>query len=404
MNSKGLQTKNDVSERIYYLDNVRAIAMFLGIVLHASLPYGYTFYDTWFIKNDSQSITMDVIFTFIHLFRMALFFLISGFFANMLVQKRGVLGFTKNRGIRLLIPFIIFYPIVVTAMTEIIHYSGDHLHDLSKLVALITKGGFELPPRTMHLWFIYHLMAFCIIVILVCRADFSWISKISSKVFSSSTSLLYLPILIIPGLYYAGLPQRAPSSFYFEIWSLGYYGLFFLFGWHLFHHSDYLKRITKHIPLMSVFCLIGFIIFYLKMEPLSFEQLLQDLKIGTINFSWDYLIRIIIEAYLSFYLVMLSLLLGKQFLDSSHKVFRYLSDASYWVYIIHLPVVYFIQVLMGNWKINLWIEFIIAVSGTMIVSLITYQIAVRYTIIGTILNGKKTRSAQQHPGKLAEQN
>ena len=62
------------------------------------------------------------------------------------------------------------------------------------------------------------------------------------------------------------------------------------------------------------------------------------------------------------------------------------------MYLAHLPLVIWMQSLIRTWDIAPWLKF----SGVTIVAtaslLISYQLLVRYTPIGTLLNGKRTRS------------
>ncbi|MBT5875065.1 MAG: acyltransferase family protein, partial [Candidatus Latescibacteria bacterium] len=90
-----------VKTRIHYLDHIRALAMLLGVFFHAAFSYAEYTQSVWLTTDIEKSFALEVFIWFGHLFRMALFFLIAGFFANLMVQKRGVFGFLKNRALRL---------------------------------------------------------------------------------------------------------------------------------------------------------------------------------------------------------------------------------------------------------------------------------------------------------------
>lgn len=70
---------------------------------------------------------------------------------------------------------------------------------------------------------------------------------------------------------------------------------------------------------------------------------------------------------------------------------RYLSDSSYWLYLAHLPLIIAGQVLIRNIDAPAPVKF----AGLLVVStavlLASYQWGVRYTIIGRLLNGPRTR-------------
>ena len=67
--------------------------MLLGVFLHAALAYAHPTQIVWLATDPQSSVLVDASFCFIHLFRMGLFFLISGYFARLLINRRGVKGF-----------------------------------------------------------------------------------------------------------------------------------------------------------------------------------------------------------------------------------------------------------------------------------------------------------------------
>jgi peptidoglycan/LPS O-acetylase OafA/YrhL len=72
---------------------------------------------------------------------------------------------------------------------------------------------------------------------------------------------------------------------------------------------------------------------------------------------------------------------------------RYLSDSSYWMYLTHLTLVIALQAWVRTWEANALLKFGLIVLTTCAILLILYQLVVRYTFIGTMLNGPRTRPA-----------
>ena len=60
--------------RVHYLDNLRALAMMLGVLLHAGLAYANPAQSIWIATDKTSSTAVDAGIWFIHLFRMGLFF------------------------------------------------------------------------------------------------------------------------------------------------------------------------------------------------------------------------------------------------------------------------------------------------------------------------------------------
>jgi peptidoglycan/LPS O-acetylase OafA/YrhL len=70
---------------------------------------------------------------------------------------------------------------------------------------------------------------------------------------------------------------------------------------------------------------------------------------------------------------------------------RYLSDASYWMYLAHLPLVLAAQLLVRDWPLPPVPKFLFVCTSVFIILLATYHFLVRYSWIGALLNSRKSR-------------
>ena len=134
------EPKPSSQERIHGLDAYRAVLMMLGIVLHAAMPFLFFYPDKFYTPEWSTHIlmlTMGVI----HVFRMPAFFVLVGFFMALLWEQRGAKATIKNRVERIVLPFLVFVPIIDQILSET---SGLVFLDRSILL-------------THHLWFLYYL-------------------------------------------------------------------------------------------------------------------------------------------------------------------------------------------------------------------------------------------------------
>lgn len=103
--SEALSSIKVPSQRYHALDALRAYAMFLGVILHASMAYIPNV--PWGSHDPAAVDWVGLILLGIHGFRMQLFFVISGFFTLMLLQRRGVQNIIKHRFLRILIPCVL---------------------------------------------------------------------------------------------------------------------------------------------------------------------------------------------------------------------------------------------------------------------------------------------------------
>jgi peptidoglycan/LPS O-acetylase OafA/YrhL len=83
--------------------------------------------------------------------------------------------------------------------------------------------------------------------------------------------------------------------------------------------------------------------------------------------------------------------LFRKLFSAKRRGVRYLSDASYWMYIIHLPLVMAAQWLVRDWDFPAIVKFVLICAAVSALLLATYRAFVRYTPIGMMLNGRRAR-------------
>ena len=84
--------------------------MLLGILLHASLPYFSRIagFESFWPADDDQSVLLFLVFDFIHTWRMPVFFLLAGFFAHLVLDRRAMSVFALDRLKRIGVPLVLF--------------------------------------------------------------------------------------------------------------------------------------------------------------------------------------------------------------------------------------------------------------------------------------------------------
>lgn len=70
---------------------------------------------------------------------------------------------------------------------------------------------------------------------------------------------------------------------------------------------------------------------------------------------------------------------------------RYVSDSAYFLYLMHLPLIFVPQYLMKQVDLPAFVKFTVVCISTTAVLLLIYEKVVRYTPIGTLLNGPRKR-------------
>ena len=392
--------------RYHYMDNLRAIAMLAGVFFHAALAYSPLMNQVWLSADPQTSPVIDIVSWFMHLFRMPLFFLIAGFFTCYLMQKRGIGGLLKNRAIRILIPFVVFLPAVWFTLAAGVGWALTNVENPSPLLGVFAwmANVPDAPPppvTTTHLWFLYNLCQFYIVYVLLEKSGV--LSSRWAGMFASPRFLVFvLPLLIAPALASQWAPHPAPEKFIPQIWSFGFYGFFFLVGVQFFRRKELIEELRPYVPWLTVTSLLLYAILYYFL-PRTFTLQEAIAVVEGIDVNATQIGIGLLESTIAVHMTLVCLVAGKRFMDRASPLVRYIADSSYWIYIIHLPLLFFIQYLLLDTQWNLWLEFAISSLGTVAIGLITYAIFVRHTPIGWLLNGKRGRQAKPSMGRRAQE-
>jgi peptidoglycan/LPS O-acetylase OafA/YrhL len=87
-------------------------------------------------------------------------------------------------------------------------------------------------------------------------------------------------------------------------------------------------------------------------------------------------------------------------LNFESPVVRYLSDASYWLYLAHLPIVLALQALLCDWPVPAALKFLIVCLLTALPLLVSYRFLVRDSWLGLMLNGRLQAKAEPVTGQI----
>jgi ABC-type multidrug transport system ATPase subunit/peptidoglycan/LPS O-acetylase OafA/YrhL len=384
-------------ERLHALDAVRAFALLAGIVLHATM----SFFLPIPAQDVSRSATLGMLFSLIHPWRMTTFFLIAGLFARLLIDKRGARGFVADRAKRIVAPLIVgwlaFAPLTIVLLIWGVSRSAD-----PAIAAMISNppvqpaGAFPLT----HLWFLYYLVIFYVLLLGVI-AVFSKvdakgrISGMVDKVVRPLLGSYFAPFVLgLPLFAVLGFDQRIvlmggiptpDSSLIPQLPALAGFGTAFAVGWFVHRQIDLLGEWRQRWFGNLAIAVALFVVYHTVpgIKPNTTAGWLGDsAEWATSAYAACYIASI---WYWSFGLIGCALKLC-----ATESVWRrYLADASYWMYLAHLPVVFFLAAALANVPLHWAIKFPLILAITLGVLLATYRFFVRPTWIGEILNGRK---------------
>lgn len=356
--------------------------MFLGVVLHATMPYCVKPFVGLVQDPVYHHPAFDFTFFFIHTFRMQLFYVIAGFFFRLLYIKIGEPAFIKHRAQRILLPFVVglFTILPLTYMPAVAYrVTGQWAHlTLPEGWQIIRESFVWRGP--LHLWFLYYLSIFYLVGLLFLRTP---LKLVPGKPFPGPSGLFLLTVMAVsfatlclfdsPYMQYA--PGLVPKVSY-----LSYYGFFCYLGWYLHaystHYFPLLKRYALALFLPGLLLAVGiFFIFYFNPQPPG-ALLAPKLLMSVTSL-------LLVAGVMGMFL---------RWVNAENPHVRWLSDSSYWVYLVHVALMNLSELYLGD--VTLWgpVKFLLAIAFTMTVSLVTYRYCVRYTIIGYYLHGTRKRS------------
>lgn len=377
---------NSNAQRVHYLDAVRAFALFLGIVFHASLSFVPVFIG-WAVMDISTSDTVGYFIHISHSFRMPLFFLLAGFFSHLVINKKTLGYFVYSRITRIAIPFIVGWfflrPLLVAGWVlgaDSMRGNVDLQHALEQALQTFT----ELPSSLFvgtHLWFLYYLMLLSALLIgtvvalnkrTKCKKRLNIITLSFLSFIEQRPWAIF--VLVVPTSGFLWFMNTwgldTPDKSLLPHWQiLGLYGLFFFAGFTLFVRPIALEKITSKSKLSLMILLLS--------VPASIWLSRFEANSAIAHYLWYKTAFHLSYAFMMWSLIILSLTFGKRLFSKPNRVIQYLANASFWLYFIHLPVVVFLQVAFAEFEIH-WLYKLTGISLlTIVFSLVLYELIIK---------------------------
>jgi hypothetical protein len=271
----------------------------------------------------------------------------------------------------------------------------DQLPGWAQVVAIVAAVNWLLAmiPIFAHLWFLYYLVwliAGFAVVASVAR-KLNW-KPVPDWFVASPLRLLWLvPLTFVPQFFMVTDfgPDTAASVIPWPP-MLAYYAVFFGFGVLCHGQEAFEKKIGHRWPLSLLLAIPALLLalhwyelrgsLFVASESNELSQLLHNnllCTLFTVLYAW----------------LMIFGLIGlfRRFFPGGNQRIRYVADSSYWLYVMHLPPIMLLQIWMADWPWPSALKFLFICAVSTAVLLVIYEYAVRYTWVGTMLNGKKTR-------------
>ena len=380
------------------LDALRGLMMMLGIVLHASMLYMQTPPPAAPFPTDrNHAYAFDLIFDFIHAFRMPAFFLLAGFFTALLVAKRGLRGTWKNRVSRILLPLIAALVLILPAtgllMLNFFLSARFGTHDLMpdagalKMLAAefaAQTGQDPARPALGHLWFLYYLCLFYALI-----PACLWLAQGSERHSRTITRWLRSPLFFIAltlstaaTLWPFKGGQVHEGFVYFKphLPSLVYYGSFFVLGFLCHTQRAFLQVMQQRLPAMLALAAIAF--------PLALFMSALDhaARGGSVEL---HLYAVLANALATWTLICVCIGGALRYCDRPSPWIDYTAQSSYWVFLVHMPLVSLAGWWLVQYDLPAVLKFVLVCGFTGFFAFVTFHYWVQKTWVSDFLHGRR---------------
>lgn len=341
--------------RRYDIDWLRVIAIGLLLIYHVAIGFQAWGILIGFITNSKPWASLWIPMAMLNVWRIPLLFFVSGMGVYFAMQNRNWKQLLKERAGRILIPFVFgIFAIVPIHLFILQYYYHQPLH-------------YRADPG--HLWFLGNIFAYVLILL---PAFFYVKRNGAGKVVTQVKRLFSTPfaLILVIAAFIAEVLLVDPHPY--EMFAVTWHGFFlgllaFLFGFcFVLSGPPFWNMLLKWRWLFLVIATLLYV-----------YRLLQPYWIVP-NF------QLVIESCCWIFSVFA---FGHKYLNRPGKTLRYLSEAAYPVYIIHMIFLY-----LGSWlifplAIDLRVKFFLALAFTVAGCFIFYEFVIKRINILRILFG-----------------
>ena len=385
MEIKSTTIATEPSSRLFFIDNLRTGLITLVVLHHVAVVYGGTVVPFYYFEpplTDPLAFLALLVFVLVNQsWFMGALFLLSGYFTPGSFDRKGSGSFLKDRLLRLGIPLILFYfvlspiswiglwqmPVGLTGITDPFTWQ-TYLHF------------FGMGP----LWFVAMLLVF----------DFGYAAwrMLTRNRIPNSTSNSSLPSYLLIGVFILALagvsylirmviPIGKEVLDFPTLAYLPQYLSLFVLGAFASRHN-WFRTLPSSMGLAGfvIALVVGVILF-----PLAFSGQLLSLEFGPAftnlmgNGQWQSAVYAIWDSAFAVGMCLGVIILFRHLFNGQGRLGRFLSQHSYTVYVIHIPIVTFLAVALkgidlGSSLLKFGMLAVIAVPTSFVIAYIVRKI------------------------------
>ncbi len=353
--SQVVAAKSEKAARLFYIDHLRVALMILVVLHHVALVYGASLEGYYYVEPPFTSplaFKALLIFALVNqAWFMGAFFLLSGYFTPGSFDRKGLGAFLKDRLLRLGIPLVVFYfvlspisfigfwlmPSVLTGITEPLTW---------QIFWRAYPDLIGLGP----LWFVAMLLIFSFGYAIWRLVAGNQPARQSAMPGYLAVGIFILVLALASTLMRMVIPLGESWHQFPTLAYLPQYLSFFVLG-AIASRKGWLKSLSGTMGFVGfvVAAVTAVFLFSLAFSGQMFSlELTEALDNAMGNGHWQSAIYALWDSAFAVGLTLGLITLFRRFVNSRNGFGRFLSQHSYTVYIIHIPIVVFVAHALRN--------------------------------------------------------
>jgi peptidoglycan/LPS O-acetylase OafA/YrhL len=352
--------------RLFFIDHLRAALVILVVLHHVALVYGVSVPSFYYLEppfTDPLAYLVLLVFVLLNqAWFMGAFFLLAGYFTPGSFDRKGPGSFLKDRLLRLGIPLVIFY-FVLGPISSIGYYLMP-----ASLTGITTPLTWRAYPHFLGmgpLWFVAMLLIFDFGYAAWRMLTRNWTSSSMSK--SSLPGYLGIGIFILALALVSYLVRIVVpiGKFVLEFPTLAYlpqYLSFFVLG-AVASRQNWFRTLPSS---MGVAGFVTALVAGVFLFPLAFSGHLFSLELTPAfdnamgNGHWRSAVYALFDSIFAVGMCLGLIPLFRRFFNGQGRFGRFLSQHSYTVYVIHIPIVVFLAYALRGIRLAALLKFAMA--------------------------------------------
>lgn len=377
-----MKLPTDSPPRLYFFDNLRAFIIMLMVIFHIGM--GYTTWNlAWWTVNDIQkNIFFDMFVLATDVYIMPVMFLIGGYFAPMVLVKKGWQVFCKAKLLRIVLPWLFG----VLCIAPFIAYSSlvSRMDTPPNFFVFLYTDFWGPYYQQAHYWFLGILTLFYVLLLSLYGLNTACLNKplqnsVPSACFFSAFALLTAVTFFFSNLFYWN-DAWVSVQFIFMVQPvrLLLHLFYFALGVYAWKNSWFTQGgYSPHLLPWSIAAIIMLFVFLAYRMTFT---LMPD--VPTLFKAGHALTHSIFALTATFALIAVF----QNLFNSNAYCWHRIAENSYIIYFIHQCVVIPIGCLVQQLDINIWVKY----SSVSIITLILCFLLAEYVIAPIISLAKQT--------------